>query len=129
VSALQVLVVDDDPSICAAYDEILRAEGCAVTTATSAADALSAVERLEGSIDVIVVDVSLGDSDCIKLSRAIEQKIGPRPTLYVSGWEEEFLNLSDAPGRWLVLQVPVEVPSFIGAIEWLAGRRAVRPGA
>jgi hypothetical protein len=45
----------------------------------------------------------------------------------VSGWTDEFWNLSNAPGRWLVMQKPIPIPRLIAAVEWLAGRRATRP--
>jgi DNA-binding response OmpR family regulator len=122
-----VLVVDDDPSICESYVEILRAEGFDVVTAGSRAAALSEIDRLEGSVDVLVLDIALPDADGSDLAHEIVAKIGQRPTLYVSGWTDEFWNLSNAPGRWLVMQKPIPIPRLIAAIEWLAGRRATRP--
>jgi DNA-binding response OmpR family regulator len=122
-----VLVVDDDPSICEAYVEILRGEGYEVATAGSRATALSELERLDGSVDVLVLDIALPDADGADLAHEIVARIGQRPTLYVSGWTDEFWNLSDAPGRWLVMQKPIPVPRLIAAVEWLSGRRATRP--
>jgi CheY-like chemotaxis protein len=118
----RVLVVDDDPSVCAVYDRVLRERGYAVVTATSRESALSAIETLDGSFDVVVVDVNLRDTECTDLTREIAERVGPRPTLYVSAWSEEFLDLSDAPGRWLVVQLPMKIPAFVAAIEWLSGR-------
>jgi DNA-binding response OmpR family regulator len=105
-ATLHVLVVDDDPAICIAYDEIL-----------------------DGSVDVLVLDIALPDADGTDLAHEIVARIGQRPTLYVSGWTDEFWNLSNAPGRWLVMQKPIPVPRLLAAIEWLAGRRATRPDA
>jgi DNA-binding response OmpR family regulator len=122
-----VLVVDDDPSICESYVEILRAEGFDVATAGSRAAALSEIERLDGYVDVLVLDIALPDADGADLAHEIVAKIGERPTLYVSGWTDEFWNLSNAPGRWLVMQKPIPIPRLIAAIEWLAGRRSTRP--
>ena len=126
-AALYVLVVDDDPSICLSYAEILHAEGYHVATASSRAAALLEIDRLDGSVNVLVLDIALPDADGAELAREIVAKIGQRPTLYVSGWTDEFWNLYDAPGRWLVMQKPIPIPRFIAAIEWLAGRRASRP--
>ncbi|HEY4218761.1 MAG TPA: response regulator [Gemmatimonadaceae bacterium] len=127
VSASQILVVDDDPSICSAYVEILRGEGYDVVTAGSRAAALAEIERLNGAVDVLVLDIALPDADGAELAHEIVAKIGARPTLYVSGWTDEFWNLSNAPGRWLVMQKPIPIPRLIAAVEWLAGRRATRP--
>jgi DNA-binding response OmpR family regulator len=122
-------VVDDDPSICSAYVEILRAEGYEVVTAGSRAAALAEIERLDGAVDVLVLDIALPDADGAELAHEIVGRIGQRPTLYVSGWTDEFWNLSNAPGRWLVMQKPIPIPRLIAAVEWLAGRRATRPDA
>jgi len=122
-----VLIVDDDPAICAAYDQILRSHGFDVTTAGSRADALAQVDRLDGMVDVLVMDITLPDGDGTSLAREIIERIGLRPALYVSGWAEEFWDLSDAPGRWLVMQKPIPIPRLIAAVEWLAGRRTRPP--
>lgn len=124
-----MLVVDDDPSICALYLEILRAEGFDVATAGSRAAALAEIDRLNGSVNVLILDIALPDADGAELAHEIVAKIGQRPTLYVSGWTDEFWNLSNAPGRWLVMQKPIPVDKLIAAVEWLVGRRAARPDA
>jgi two-component system, cell cycle sensor histidine kinase and response regulator CckA len=119
--------VDDDPTICAAYDQILRSRGYGVATAGSRADALMQIDRLDGMVDVLVIDITLPDADGTALAREIIERIGLRPALYVSGWSEEFWDLSDAPGRWLVMQKPIPIPRLIAAIEYLAGRRTRPP--
>jgi CheY-like chemotaxis protein len=126
-SSPHVLVVDDDPQICRAYDEILRAQGYNVATAGSRAAALTQVAQLDGSIDVLILDIGLPDADGAELAHEITELIGVRPTLYVSGWTDEFWNLSDAPGRWLVMQKPIPIPRLIQAADYLAGRRTSKP--
>ena len=118
-----VLIVDDDPAICTAYFEILTGRGYNVALAGSRVDALAQLDRLEGTIDVIIMDISLPDADGASLAREIIERIGSRPALYVSGWTEEFWDLSDAPGRWLVMQKPISIPKLIAAVEWLAEQR------
>jgi DNA-binding response OmpR family regulator len=123
----QLLIVDDDPSICAAYQEILRGRGYDVTTAGSRADALREVDALDETLDVLVLDIGLPDADGAQLAQEIVDRIGSRPTLYVSGWTDEFWNLTDAPGRWLVMQKPISVPRLIAAIDYLSGRELIMP--
>ena len=122
-----VLVVDDDASICSLYVGILRSAGFDVVTASTRAGALAEVDRLDGWVDLLVLDMALPDGDGNDLALEIVAKIGQRPTLYVSGWTDEFWNLSDAPGRWLVMQKPIPIPRLIAAVEWLAGRREAPP--
>jgi CheY-like chemotaxis protein len=123
----RVLLVDDDPTICTAYDAILSSKGYEVTTAGSRAAALTQLGRLDASIDVLILDLSLPDADGAQVGREIAERIGQRPTLYVSGWNEEFWDLTDAPGRWLAMQKPVPILRLIEALDWLAGKRATRP--
>ncbi|HEY4131231.1 MAG TPA: response regulator [Gemmatimonadaceae bacterium] len=123
----QLLIVDDDPSICTAYQEILRGRGYDVVTAGSRADALRELDVLDETLDVLVLDIGLPDADGAQLAQEIVDRIGSRPTLYVSGWTDEFWNLSDAPGRWLVMQKPISVPRLIAAIDYLSGRELIMP--
>ena len=105
-----------------AYFEVLTERGYDVALAGSRLDALAQIDRLDGMIDVIIMDISLPDADGAALAREIIEQIGSRPALYVSGWTEEFWDLSDAPGRWIVMQKPVSIPKLLAAVEWLAGQ-------
>lgn len=122
-----MLVVDDDPAICQAYDEILRARGFLVSIAMSRAEAMAVVERLSGAVDVLVLDITLPDADGAEVGRDITARIGSRPTLYVSGWCDDFWDLSDAPGKWIAIQKPVPIPRLLASLDWLSGRREMRP--
>ena len=51
-----------------------------------------------------------------RLAREIHDLIGPRPTLYVSGWTDEFWNLSEAPSPWLVMQKPIPIVKLMAAL-------------
>jgi DNA-binding response OmpR family regulator len=122
-----ILIVDDDPAICTAYREILGAQGYEITTAGSRAAAIRELDRVSGAVHVLVLDIGLPDADGAELAREIHQRIGPRPTLYISGWTDEFWNLSEAPSPWLVMQKPIPIAKLIAAVDYLAGRRATRP--
>lgn len=119
-AAKRILVVDDDPAICRAYSELLSANGYEVVTASSRADALDAVDRSGGVIDALILDIGLPDADGADVARDIADRMGQRPTLYVSGWAEDFWQLSDAPGRWRVRQKPIPIPWLLDAVRWLA---------
>jgi two-component system, cell cycle sensor histidine kinase and response regulator CckA len=116
----RVLIVDDDPTICSMYLEILRDRGFLVSTAGSRADALTEIQRLDGAVDVLILDISLPDADGADLAREIVESIGDRPTLYVSGWTDEFWNLSHAPGKWRVMRKPIPIQELIETVQWLA---------
>jgi DNA-binding response OmpR family regulator len=93
---IRVLVVDDDPSITTLYDEVLRAEGYE-----------------------LVVDLGLPDGDGSDFVRDAVAKYGTRPTMYVSGWTDEMWQLSEAPGRWIVMRKPLPVKRLLAAVKWL----------
>ena len=60
-SALRVLVVDDEPSICELLSMALRYEGWEVRTAHDGADAVRAAREFRP--DAVVLDVMLPDMD------------------------------------------------------------------
>ena len=122
-----LLIVDDDAAICSAYEQIFGAHGYDVLTAGSRSTALAVLAKVSGAINVMVLDIGLPDADGADLAKEIHQNIGPRPTLYVSGWADEFWNLSDAPTPWLVMQKPIPIAKLVAAVDYLAGRRATLP--
>lgn len=67
--AIRVLVVDDEPDVCAALSEVLTNHGFAVDAVGTRAEAL---ERSSG-VDLVVLDLGLPDGDgldiCVELAR------------------------------------------------------------
>jgi DNA-binding response OmpR family regulator len=116
----RLLVVDDDAAITQIYQEVLRAEGYDVAIAGSCAQAMGQMDALSGDIQVLVVDLGLPDGDGQDFVRDAIGKFGERPTLFVSGWSDEFWQLQDAPGRWVILRKPVQIPKLLAAVRWLA---------
>jgi two-component system KDP operon response regulator KdpE len=117
--ARRVLIVDDDPAICRAYKEILTGEGYEVVTAGGRAEGLAALGKLNGEVDIFIVDIGLRDADGPDFARDAVEKFGTRPTVYVSGWTDDFWDLSNAPRPWMVLRKPVAVPKLLAALRWL----------
>ena len=118
-SARRVLVVDDDPAITSLYDEVLRGHGYDVVTAGSIAAAMAVMEQIRGEAHVLVVDLGLPDGDGAEFVRDATAKFGTRPTMYVSGWTDEMWQLSEAPGRWIVLRKPLPVKRLLAGVKWL----------
>jgi DNA-binding response OmpR family regulator len=119
-SPTRVLVVDDDPAITQIYQEVLRSEGYAVLTAGTCADAMTQMDSVQGDVQVLVVDFGLPDGDGADFVRAAVAKYGERPTMYVSGWTDEFWQLQDTPGRWIILRKPVSIKKLFAAVRWLS---------
>jgi DNA-binding response OmpR family regulator len=116
----RVLVVDDDRSICQIYKEVLDGVGYDVVTGGSCAEAMARMDEAKGEIQVLVVDLGLPDCDGGDFVRDSQAKYGERPTMYVSGWTDEFWQLHDAPGRWLIMRKPVPIKKLLAAVKWLA---------
>jgi DNA-binding response OmpR family regulator len=117
--ARRILIVDDDPAICRAYAEILKAEGYDVATSGGRAEGLATLAKLNGEVDLFVVDFGLRDADGPDFARDAVAQYGSRPTIYVSGWTDEFWDMSNAPGPWVVLRKPVPIPRLLVTVRWL----------
>jgi DNA-binding response OmpR family regulator len=115
----RVLVVDDDAAITQIYDEVLRSQGYGVLTAGNCADAMRQMDSVNGDAQVLVVDFGLPDGDGADFVRAAVAKYGERPTMYISGWTDEFWQLQDAPGRWIIMRKPVPIKKLLAAVKWL----------
>jgi DNA-binding response OmpR family regulator len=116
---VRVLVVDDDQTICQIYDEVLRGVGYEVLTAGSCASAMAKMESVKGEVHVLVVDFGLPDCDGADFVRDSAAKYGERPTMYVSGWTDEFWQLQETPGRWIIMRKPVSIKKLLAGVRWL----------
>jgi len=119
-SVTRLLVVEDDSAICRIYMEVLGGPGREVLMAGSCAEAMSKLDEVAGDASVLVVDLGLPDGDGTGFVRAAVQKYGARPTLFISGWTDEFWDLHDNPGRWLVMRKPIPIRKLKAAVDWLA---------
>jgi DNA-binding response OmpR family regulator len=120
VSVARVLVVDDDVAITEIYKEVLTSQGYAVLTAHTCAQAMTQMDSIGGDAQVLVVDFGLPDCDGSDFVRDSTAKYGERPTMYVSGWTDEFWQLQDTPGRWMVMSKPVPIKKLLAGVRWLA---------
>jgi len=115
-----VLVVDDDPAITRIYREVLERDGFETLVAANCADALARMEDVRGDVRALIVDLGLPDGDGADFARISATRFGGRPSLYVSGWTDEFWQLDDIPGPWLIMRKPVPIPKLLAAVRWLA---------
>jgi len=73
-----VLVVDDEPTICWSFRELLRDEGHEVTIASSAEEALTVAGSTP--LDAIVLDVRLPGMDGISAMSKLKKASGSAPS-------------------------------------------------
>lgn len=79
-----ILIVDDEPDMCWALENILRPAGYTVTTTTSGAEALELVARQHFA--VAFVDAKLPDLDGLELAALIRQQSPHTAIVLISGY-------------------------------------------
>ena len=100
MSVTEVLVVDDDISICRILQRMLSSEQCNVQTSQSVADALGAIKQK--AFDACVIDFKLPDGSGLDVAEGIRSKWGATPIILISGYDPaavalraEKLSISD----------------------------------
>jgi len=79
---MKILVVDDEEAICASLKDILEEEGYDVYIANSA---MEAEEKFSSIIDLVLLDIKLGNDNGIELLKKLK-KTGPAiPVIMISG--------------------------------------------
>jgi two-component system, OmpR family, KDP operon response regulator KdpE len=92
---VRILVVDDEPSILAAMEPLLRSRGYTVISAMTGRGAVEAVER--ESPDVLVLDLGLPDLDGVEVCRIVRgQHATPIIVLSARGAEADKVRALDA---------------------------------
>jgi PAS domain S-box-containing protein len=81
-----VLVVEDEPVVCAVTQALLMRSGCAVLTAGDGASALATFRERQGTVDLILLDMTMPGmttDDIVRAMRAVDAHI---PILLTSGY-------------------------------------------
>ncbi|MDA8138362.1 MAG: response regulator [Desulfobacteraceae bacterium] len=79
----QILIADDDPGACKAYQRMLELEGHRVLAASDFAAA--AAQLQSQTFDVVLCDIVLGDDDGISLLAHIQQQNTGTPVILITG--------------------------------------------
>ncbi len=119
-AAGQILVVDDDASVCRALARLLRSYGFEVRTFGSAAEVLASGPP-EDAI-CLVADLRMPEMSGVELVEQLHASGRALPTVFVTAHGTEGLRslvLEDAP----VLQKPVDAEQLVQAIGRVSQRR------
>jgi len=117
VTALHVLIVDDDPALLAALHEALRLRmaGVTVDTADSGAAALDRIAARD--YDVIVIDVKMPGMDGLALLAEIRARRPDTPVLMITGHGEHALAIQALRGgAYDFIQKPIDRDHFVAAL-------------
>jgi len=117
MTALHVLIVDDDPALLQALPETLRLRMSEVTVDT-AASAAAALDRITArDYDAIVTDIRMPGMDGLTLLAEILGRRPDTPTLMITGHGEEDLALrSLRGGAYDFIQKPIDRDRFVASL-------------
>jgi len=117
MTALHVLVVDDDPALLQGLPEALRLRmaGVTVDTADSGAAALDRIAARE--YDAIVIDIKMPGMDGLALLAEIRTRRPDTPVLMVTGHGEHALAIQALRGgAYDFIQKPIDRDHFVAAL-------------
>jgi len=112
---LRILVVDDDPIIGHLFKEALEGAGHTVVTASSGAEGLQYVERLD--LDLIFLDLKMPEIDGAELLRRIRKFKPDVPVTIVTGYpDSEIMARALEQGPFAVMKKPFGVADITAAV-------------
>jgi CheY-like chemotaxis protein len=115
-----VLVVDDDPELCASLWDLLRERGYRVSLAH---DGTSAGERLRNKqYRVVLIDMQLPDADGSQIARDVRTANPAARTIVITGHREELdalVRQAIKEGADAVCYKPFDVPQLLKTLERL----------
>ena len=82
--APHILVVDDEPDMCWALENILKREGYRITSAMSGRKALRVAKK--GDFKIAFIDVKIPDIEGIRLSRLLREIAPAIQVILISGY-------------------------------------------
>ncbi len=117
-----VLVVDDEPEVCAVLAEALRDAGLDVAVATTGADALEAAYLHRPA--VLIADLRLGDCNGLEVVDRLRSEIGDVAVVFITGYGDP-AELSEASRRRPVelINKPVDLERLRLTVQEELGRQ------
>jgi PAS domain S-box-containing protein len=125
-----VLVVEDDPAVCAVTRRVLERAGYRVVAAQNGLEALKVAESLDEQVDIVVSDVTMPGMGGIELSRELRARRPELRVLYLSGYTENLAVVEGPqdPGSDF-LGKPFTASALLGRVRRLLDSRVTRPPA
>jgi len=117
------LLVDDDQPLRGYVSAVLRQGGFEVVEAADGTDALAMLQRMDGTVDVLVTDIRMPRMTGIELVRAVKNEYPGIPVVYISG---EALRDELHAARVAFLQKPFAPPAVLDAVRTVMGAGARR---
>ena len=124
---LNLLLVDDDPTVLQFLDFFLTHQGFQIRTAANEAECLNCVAQ--HPIDLVITDLVLsGGGGGLAIIRALRHSHPNLPVILISGAASgSFIEASKRLGVWSILQIPLDTEKLLALVEELRQRpRATR---
>lgn len=104
-----ILLVEDDPLVLVAVEEMLSGAGFKVVTVDNGEDAVALLERDAGSVSALVTDIRLGSGlSGWDVGRRARELVPAIPVVYMSGDSAHLWTAHGVPGSILVQKPFVE---------------------
>ena len=111
-----ILVVDDEPDICANLCDILTEFGYHVDTATSGISALKLLDR--GNYDVALLDLKMPGMSGVEVYREIKRRSSGTVAIIISAYASTAsANEALEAGAWRILSKPVDLSLVMQSID------------
>ena len=111
-----ILVVDDEPDICANLCDILTEFGYHVDTATSGSSAVKLLDH--GNYDVALLDLKMPGMSGVEVYREIKRRSSATVAIIISAYAST-ASASEAleAGAWRILSKPVDISQVMQCID------------
>lgn len=113
-----VLIIDDDARMLRALDKVLTGEGCMVTTASWAGDALDILTERKQPVDLVITDLRMPFVTGITVVNAIHKMLPDLPVMVLTAFGSPDVKAECfRQGAVSVLEKPLDSTELLTAIE------------
>jgi two-component system cell cycle sensor histidine kinase/response regulator CckA len=113
-----VLLVEDEEAVRAFAARALASRGYSVVEASTGVEALSAIERNGGEVDLVVSDVVMPEMDGPTLLRELRRRRPELKVIFISGYAEEAFKKNLPEGeRFTFLPKPFSLKDLVAAVK------------
>ena len=123
----RILLADDDPQIRAFLQATLSARNYLVDLTTDGAEALEALQKIGGTVDLLITDIKMPRMDGVSLARAVAQMLPSLPVLFISGWADSLEEPEWQKPQYSFLRKPFLPKALVSCMEELLARSTAGP--
>ncbi|MBD3275895.1 MAG: PAS domain S-box protein [Candidatus Marinimicrobia bacterium] len=119
LSALHILLVDDDQGVLNYLSTVLERNGCIYETASSVEEAIKCLENYESKWDLVITDVVLSDGNGLQLAEKCRKYQPDIRILFISGYPSTKLEEYGMRRDMQLLEKPFQPRELLACIQEL----------